>query len=406
MTRQHPTQAPCGDLRERAVALTVYDDPRATALRLRDLHSQWQESARVPPQVRSVIATAWARQRPRPLGPLDEPLPDDLIAARRDRATALSQVLPLLRSTLLALAEEAGNELVVCDVDGIVLWLAGPREVRRASERLGFVEGACWSERAVGTNGLGTALVDGRPIQVFGAEHSDAGHHGWVCTGAPIIDPASGRPLGAITLSGPLRTAHPHTLALVRGAAGLAEATLATGHARGLDRLRGETDALGRGAPWLVVDDDGWVAAAHRVHAGDRVRIPTGLRPGRTWAPSLGSVTIDRFCDGWVIRPEGPRDVALELRREPVPTVTVHHGDECEDIAVTARQFAILAALVAHPRGLTCEELVAVAYDDAVSAVTARAEVSRLRRRLGPVIDTRPYRLVVPCRLAPPSSSL
>lgn len=388
--------------RDRAVALTVYDDPRATALRLRDLHSRWQESEHVPTGVRPVIATAWSRQRPRPSVPAAEPLAPDLVAARRERAGALRQVLPLLQATLLAVAEEAGNELVVCDADGVVLWLSGPREVRRSSERLGFVEGACWSEGAVGTNGLGTALVDARPIQVFGPEHSDAGHHAWVCTGAPIIDPATGRPLGAMTLSGPLRTAHPNTLALIRGAAGLAESTLAIEHQRGLHRLRAAAEALptGRGA-WLVVDDDGWVAAAHRVQAGERVRIPTGVRPGPTWVPSLGVVTVDRLAPGWVLWLEGSQDVTLVVRAAPTPTVTVRHGSRAEVVPVTARQFAILTALADHPHGLTGDELVALAYDEPVSAVTVRAEVSRLRRRLGPIIATRPYRLLAACLPAP-----
>lgn len=403
--RAQTTPMASSGLRDRAVALTVYDDPRTTALRLRELHARWQESARVPPEVRTVIAAAWSRQRPRDPGPVDEPLSDDLVAARRDRAAALREVLPLLRHTLLALAEEAGNELVVCDADGVVLWLAGPREVRRSSERLGFVEGACWSERAVGANGLGTALVDARPIQVFGPEHSDAGHHSWVCTGAPIIDPATMRPLGAITLSGPLRTAHPNTLALVRGAVGLAEATLLSGHRQQLDRLRTVADTLPAGpGAWLVVDAEGWVAAAHGVQAGERVHIPTGLRPGPSWAPALGGVMLDRLERGWLVRLEGPREVALELRSVPSPTVQVHDGDRREDVPVTARQLAILTALAAHPRGLTCEELVAAAYDESVSTVTARAEVSRLRRRLGPVVAARPYRLVVPCRLVPTST--
>ena len=56
-------------------------------------------------------------------------------------------------------------------------------------------------------------------------------------------------------------------------------------------------------------------------------------------------------------------------------------------------------ALARHPRGLTGDELVAVAYDEPVSAVTVRAELSRLRRRLGPVVSARPYRLLIPCVL-------
>lgn len=388
------------ETRERAVAVTVYDDPRETVLRLHDLHRRWQESSRVPTQVRSVIAEAWSRQRPRPSVTPNEPLDDDLLAVRRDRATALRQVLPVLRSTLLSVAQEAGNELVVCDADGIVLWLDGPRDVRRRCERLGFVEGACWSEAGVGTNALGTALVDARPIQVFGPEHSDAGHHHWVCSGAPLIDPATRRPLGAITLSGPLRTAHPHTLALIRGAAELAESTLRAEHRHDLLRLRQAARDLGAvPGSWLVVDDDGWVAASEGVQAADRVHVPSGLREGPAWVPAVGPVSIEALAGGWLLRVRAAHDVCLLLHRAPAApadSVTLVHGDTRVDIALTARQAAILLALADHPQGLTCEELLAVAYDEPVQAVTVRAELSRLRARLGPVIATRPYRLLVP----------
>ena len=41
----------------------------------------------------------------------------------------------------------------------------------RLLERLEFVAGADWSEDAAGTNAIGTALTDGRPLQLMAAEH-------------------------------------------------------------------------------------------------------------------------------------------------------------------------------------------------------------------------------------------
>ena len=382
-------------------AVTVRDDPRRKAHDLRDLHRRWAETATVPDGVRTAIARAWSRQQPRPSTAPTTHLPDLAVAERRSQATELRTVLPHLESTLLDVASEASNELVVCDAKGFVLWVRGPSEVRRSSERLGFVEGANWSEDAVGTNGLGTAIVDARPIQVFGAEHTDEGHHGWVCTGAPILSPRTGAPAGAITLSGPLASAHPNTVALVSGAVRLAEQVLAAEHRADLDRVRREAGDLAGGGPVVLVDDDGWVVESEGVSVGDRVWLPGRLHEGRAWSPLLGAIDAERVPGGWALRPVSTRDVRVELCAGPPARAVVHAAGGTEEVRLTARHAAILAALAAHPDGVSGEELVRAAYDRPVSLVTLRAEVSRLRGRLGPLIDTRPYRLTAPCLVRP-----
>lgn len=384
------------DVRDRIVAISAYDDPVATAHRLRRLHEQWRSQDAVPQQVRGAIARAWARQSATSLSVLPGHVSDDEIARRRQMSASLRTVLPMLRDTLLHVAEEAGNELVVCDADGIVLWLHGPAQVLRFSQRLGFVEGARWSETAVGTNALGTALVDEAPVQVFGPEHSQEDHHSWVCTGAPIIDPGTRRPLGAITLSGPLRTAHPNTLALVTGAASMVGSLLRARHETGVNALAARAQTVTTPGPWVVVDAHGWVAAERGLRAPERVRLSGGARIGPVWSPALGALVAEPFAEGWLLRP-GHEVTGLELRLGPEPIVRVCQEQGSAEMSLSARHAAILAALARATDGLSGEQLSAAAYDAPVSAVTVRAEVSRLRRRLGPYVLTRPYRLTVPC---------
>ncbi|XVV13720.1 transcriptional regulator [Actinoplanes sp. CA-131856] len=58
------------------------------------------------------------------------------------------------------------------------------------------------------------------------------------------------------------------------------------------------------------------------------------------------------------------------------------------------RHSELLVLLLAHPEGSTGEELGFELYGDDVSPVTIRAELSRLRRTLGPeLMESRPYRL-------------
>ena len=54
--------------------------------------------------------------------------------------------------------------------------------------------------------------------------------------------------------------------------------------------------------------------------------------------------------------------------------------------------------LAEAPGGLTAEELAVALHGDLAKPVTARAEMSRLRRLLGGQIETAPYRLVTPPR--------
>ena len=64
-----------------------------------------------------------------------------------------------------------------------------------------------------------------------------------------------------------------------------------------------------------------------------------------------------------------------------------------ERLELTPRHSEIVALLSLHPDGLTSRELGRELYGADCKAVTVRAEVSRLRRRLGPVLARNPYRL-------------
>ncbi|MBB6438821.1 GAF domain-containing protein [Streptomyces candidus] len=67
-------------------------------------------------------------------------------------------------------------------------------------------------------------------------------------------------------------------------------------------------------------------------------------------------------------------------------------------VRLSRRHSEILVLLARRPEGLTGEELLCELYEDAsVTPVTLRAELSRLRRLLGPdLLRSRPYRLTAP----------
>ena len=271
-------------------------------------------------QIRSVVADSWRRSASA-LPSADSTAPIELCDSDLEEYRAahpLARVLPLFRDLLGGLAEDGEQLMAVCDAYGRLLWVEGTTSVLRGAERMNFVPGARWDEAHAGTNAPGTALAVDHPLQIFATEHFSRPVQRWTCAAAPIHDPATGRLLGAIDVTGGDHLANPHSLALVRATAMAAEAYLST-HATP-PASAGTVDVLGRNEATLTF--------------GGRRR-----RLGR-------------------------------------------------------RHSELLVLLLAHPEGRTGEELGFDLYGDDVSPVTVRAELSRLRRTLGPeLLDSRPYRL-------------
>jgi hypothetical protein len=270
------------------------------------------------------------------------------------------------------------------------------------ADRLGFVEGAQWSESAVGTNAIGTALASHRAVQVFSAEHFLRSHHAWTCAGAPIKDPRTGQVVGIVDVSGPAATVHPTTVALVDLVARLAESQLREVHDRSLNRLRTvAAPILARvGRPALAVDADGWVAAVDSLPPHNRIPLPRSVTPGRTWIPSLGACDLESLPGGWLVRlaESGgdevavPSRVTLDLRDGAAPVLDVvgQFGTWRRDIS--PRHAEILLVLATHRQGRSAPELADDLYGDRSRVVTVRAEMSRLRRQYVGLVLGKPYR--------------
>jgi transcriptional regulator of acetoin/glycerol metabolism len=77
-------------------------------------------------------------------------------------------------------------------------------------------------EKYIGTNGMGTALYEGKPLQVSGNEHYIEVFHNWTCSGAPIRD-HEGKITGCLDLTGDKELVNSHTLGMVAAAANAIE---------------------------------------------------------------------------------------------------------------------------------------------------------------------------------------
>ena len=190
---------------------------------------------------------------------------------------------------------------------------------------------------------MGTALAVDHPVQIFSAEHFAEPVHEWTCAAAPLHDPDTGERIGVIDLSGGLSTAHPHSLALVATAARMIE-TMALRERREQDQKLHERAGDRNGGGRLLVR-------------------PRRAGAGLTRVEMLG------------------RDRARVLLGSKTITLSPRHSE-------------LVLTLSLRPEGMTAAELALVIWGERAKPVSARAELSRLRRILGSRLAAGPYRLL------------
>jgi DNA-binding response OmpR family regulator len=362
------------------------------------------------PLLRSVVTSSWQRSLHAGVDPEHNDAPSDASGdAPLDRWAVhpLNPFVDVVEQMLGSFAYDAGHIVVIADHDGCLLWSMGHPKVLAASESIGFTPGHVWTEQAVGTNGIGTALAVDHPVQIFASEHFKRPVHAWVCAGAPVHDPATGRVLGVIDASSGIRAAHPYSLAMVSATAKMVETLLANQHALKLERLKArfyEQVARRRAGARALIDTRGRVIASHPEGWLHGPLLAAG--PGRWLAPGSALIlTGEPFGDGGFLigagaasqRPD--REPRLELTRLDSRRLSAHiHGAE---ITLSPRRSQLLAMLALAPGGLRATELARTLYGSGEHEVALRAEVSRLRRQLGGVIASDPYRLLADVQADP-----
>lgn len=383
-------------------AVSAGDDPRHYAQLLSAVYDAAMAGEKMPARPRSLISESWDRALTAGVDPevgtSDDGLDLTELEARR-QDSSLSAVLDDLTHGLESVIADGDNILVVADAGGRVLWRSGAPRVLHRADRLGFVEGADWAENSVGTNAIGTALMSGRAVQVFSAEHFVRSHHAWTCAGAPIRDPRTGSVLGVVDVSGPAATIHPTTVALVDVVAKLAESQLRDHHRRTLDQLRSvAAPMLARlGGPALAVDSEGWVAALDAVAPRTRLTLPKQVSPGRVFLSHLGACDLEPLPGGWLVRVAADGSAAgetttVELDLRDPPSLLVTGATGRWTLQPSPRHAEILAVLARHREGLTAAQMSQHLFGVADRTITVRAEISRLRKHLGGLLAANPYR--------------
>jgi len=180
---------------------------------------QWRAffaTAQPPSAVRPLIVDSWQRSHAAQVDPIaahpvfHKVAPNDL-ERRRAACADLIDCASVHIQWLSATLSKVRHAVYLTDEDGVVLFSAGDERIR---SEFGLLPGYRWCESLMGTNGAGTALVEGKPVAVFGAEHYVEAFQESTCTAAPIRNP-DGRVVGAVDITSATEDATPDRLTLV-----------------------------------------------------------------------------------------------------------------------------------------------------------------------------------------------
>jgi len=155
---------------------------------IQDVSGSWQRSAN-----KYAVDPVDTTRAPRILTPGElknhrEPL-DELIFSAQEEIDQLYKVVREARYTVL-----------FCDRSGVAVEHRGDDAQASRFEYWGTWLGGVWSEEVEGTNGIGTCIVEERPVTVHRSQHFRSRHIDLSCSGAPVFG-ADGRLIAVLDVS-------------------------------------------------------------------------------------------------------------------------------------------------------------------------------------------------------------
>ena len=101
---------------------------------------------------------------------------------------------------LYGVVREAGYTVLFCDSSGVAVEHRGEDAQASRFQYWGTWLGGVWSEEVEGTNGIGTCIVEERPVTVHRSQHFRSRHINLSCSGAPVFG-VDGRLMAVLDVS-------------------------------------------------------------------------------------------------------------------------------------------------------------------------------------------------------------
>lgn len=110
------------------------------------------------------------------------------VAAAQQRLGEFLKVAQGTLDRLFLAVGGVGCSVLLADRDGVVVDRRGAGADDATFDAWGLWTGAVWSEKYEGTNGIGTCIVEKRPLSIDREQHFFTRNSGLFCTTAPVFD--------------------------------------------------------------------------------------------------------------------------------------------------------------------------------------------------------------------------
>ena len=153
--------------------------------------------------VRPEVAISWQRSRDQyHIDPYLSEVPNAVsqVAHSQDQDVVFAE-LGFCAAAMAHEVANAGGVVTIADANGRILTAWGDKNTRSIATAGGLAPWFCWSEDAVGTNSMGTALETRRAVMIRQSEHWAQAFHDWSCGGIAVRDVVNGEPLAVLNIS-------------------------------------------------------------------------------------------------------------------------------------------------------------------------------------------------------------
>ncbi len=167
--------------------------------------------------LRPEVANSWQRSRNLKVDPFHEVQSGINQSELRERLYAKHRLIKVARpfiENLYNFVRGSGFQVTLTDEFGFLLDVLGDPEITAQTKQVHLCPGGDWSEASKGTNAIGTAIAERKPVQIHAWEHFAQKNHFLTCSAAPIFD-VEGAILGVLNITGDYRVANSHTLGMV-----------------------------------------------------------------------------------------------------------------------------------------------------------------------------------------------
>ncbi|NGQ96997.1 sigma-54-dependent Fis family transcriptional regulator [Brevibacillus sp. SYP-B805] len=268
-----------------------------------------------------MIRRSWNRCYSFGFKPMDA-VPDDLLTEqqvkelRQENHDLLHHVTPVLEK-LAPFLRKSGQIALLVDPHGYVLHTRSDPDFDMQAKKLHLRVGANWHEQKMGTNAMGVALQEEKPVRIHGEQHFFLQNRFLTCAASPIFT-GTGELAGVINISARMEHYHPFVSSLVCFLAEAVQNRLLLEQAKEehlvtLKELEHMSNQFH--APLLTLDEDNRIIranqAARRILGKDCI--------GKEWKENKRFV-IETIADNRRKRWRSVAVVAKESKQQPLYT--------------------------------------------------------------------------------------